>query len=68
MATGTYGQSAAGIFFDLNHLGGGVRVKQFVSKFEYGASRVIPAAVAQTAKNQRNKGGKFSAQFTPVSN
>ena len=60
--------SAIGIIFELSRMGGGVQVNHFVSKFEYSASRVIPAAAARTPKNQRKEGGKFPAQFATVSN
>jgi len=59
--------SALGIIFELSHVGGEVQVKQFVSKFEYSASRVIPAAAAGTPKNDREEGGKFPARFATVS-
>jgi hypothetical protein len=36
-------------------VGGEVQVKHFVSKLEYSASRVIPAAAAGTLKNQRKE-------------
>jgi hypothetical protein len=46
---------------------GKVQVKHFVSKFEYSASRVIPAAAPRTPKNRRKEGGNFLAQFAVVS-
>ena len=57
----TMGMIAAGIIFELSRMGGEVPVQQFVAKFAYSASRVIPAAAARTPKNQRKEGGKFPA-------
>ena len=56
--------SALGIISELRHSGGGVWVHHCDAKFAYGASRVIPAAAGQTAKNQPKVGRKFSRRST----
>jgi hypothetical protein len=37
----SFGHSAIGIIFELSHVGGEVRVRQFVAKFEYTHSRSL---------------------------
>ncbi len=49
--------STLGIISEPPHLGGTVRVKQTVSKFEYPLSTIIPFAAPRPSKNRHGEGG-----------